>query len=319
MFRIPNTQMLKLSALEAEEARKRHLRETRMARLLQVRQQAKDIAEQRRRDYKDRLRRGLHDFQEDLKAEFERDRSAQLAQLEALHHAAITQLGAAHRDAAAAAEEDTAARFEREIQAVAHRRLARDRGAQAEGHERAVRAEIDRPMAELRERKELVRETEMSRALGLIAAYREQMVREREDRARIEAENALRRRQHRPLVTDYRYTRLHDLGMRELVRRHAGEEGGVDGKGTDLGTALRGEGARAEDARRMEGELQELQGDRAEARGAAAMRKVQRERERTALEGALERAWREERARRVQEIQVGPRPPSHRNDQPPRL
>lgn len=54
---------MKLSAIEAEEARKRQLRDSRLHRLLQVRQQAKEIASQRRNQYKHKLKEGLTEYQ----------------------------------------------------------------------------------------------------------------------------------------------------------------------------------------------------------------------------------------------------------------
>lgn len=192
---------LRLSAAEQEELRKKLARDSRMERILSVREQERKAAEERRRRYQAGLQKGLAELQvrkqetppraavgslsmgkeamhlaggppqAQMQAEWDRERGEELATLQTAYEAALERLGAAQRDADEAARGAVLASIERQALADYNGRVAQDRGRRALAEEAALRAARLRPLEELLSRKGHVREVELQRALARIAKY----------------------------------------------------------------------------------------------------------------------------------------------------
>ncbi len=215
-----------LTTDEQERARAKAIAESRVVRLLQVRAADKRLARSRTSSYRAAVQDSAALLRQELVAILERQRALELGALQAQYAAALAGIAAAHRDAPAASEREEQARVAR---AAAHTR------SQA-----AANARFAAAIAQVRSAKQ----AELSAVLAVLAHRRDTMAAERglAREAAVAAREAAaahalaqdelltaedeRRRRNLCSKVDFRYSRLHELGVAHLVVR-GGDAGGV--------------------------------------------------------------------------------------------
>ncbi|KAK9813114.1 hypothetical protein WJX72_009275 [[Myrmecia] bisecta] len=267
---------------------------SRKGRLLQVRQQEKVFAAQRARAYKERLHRCQKQIGQSLQDQWEEERQTALQQLEEQHARAMDMFGEGQRAALDAMQQHYAQK-----QLAAAKLAAAAHTAEQRFQEAHARLQADREAAMHDEvaRLQRLRDTaqaEYARAAELVAAFRAKL--DSEQVAKAAADQAEAARLQRGLYSgvDFRYTRLHEMGVPKLVEKHEGA--GADGEGLDVQEAAQ----RATDGMWQHAERKVLatieNQETAEERGQAASLRLAMAASKQRMEAqlaALERAKRE--------------------------
>jgi len=170
---------------------------------------------------------------------------ARVAALEEAHARALESRGAAHRAAWHMNEYGALEKVFRRAEGAALEQLSRERAAEAAvalTAEQRARAEWERSR---HARAAAVRGVEDERAGILAEEQRERAAREAAAEERLEGAEAERERLGLPSLVDFRYSRLHRLGVPRVVQRHEGA--GADGRGGDAAGLAREEQARGEE------------------------------------------------------------------------
>lgn len=243
-----------LSPEEGQALQAKQREHSRRQRLLQVRQQEKEQAAERARRYKASLqseacvvRHGCSELlsgwqandtaamlpqaQEELKDAWQTSLQQEIGQVSAQQQAALDALAASHRSAAAARERQKHQLLhkqtrEQQLELHAQQRFRKALHQQHAAKQAAVHDRVNRLQRQHATRKENDEHT-----LLLVTQYRAGQRQEQLQQAALNAGEAARLQQGLPSAVDYRFSRMHELGVAAPVERHVGA--GADGLGRD--------------------------------------------------------------------------------------
>lgn len=227
---------LALNWQEAEELRLRQLAETRKQRLLQVREQANQQSQQKLRSYQQQ-RQALSKVKlAELKNDWEISKERALVGLRQIRDSSLQQVGTSHICAAQALSQNSGRRQQKMAETAGHNRAAMERHSAAMAAEAAERMAAAEARKEMLARQDKVRKMELQRSFAAVAEssrrVRELAAKQEETQQREKELMA----QGLPSGIDFKYTRLHELGMPEVVERHYGA--GCDGHGKGMLAAV---------------------------------------------------------------------------------
>ena len=243
-----------LSLEEGQALQAKQREHSRKQRLLQVRQQEKEQAAERARRYKASLqseagvvRHGCSELlrgwqatdkaamvlqaQEELKDAWQTSLQQEIGQVSAQQQAALDALAASHRSAATARERQKHQLLHKQTRQQQLELQAQQRFRKALHQQHAAKQAAVHDRVNRLQRQHATRKENDEQALLLVTQYRADQRQEQLQQAALDAGEAVRLQQGLPSAVDYRFSRMHELGMAAPVERHAGA--GADGFGSD--------------------------------------------------------------------------------------
>jgi hypothetical protein len=206
-----------LSHEEQQAAKLRALSESRTQRLLQVRLQEKELSRKRNAAFKVLCRLSEQQLKQQLAERIQQQREQQLEELREQYARCLAQFGAAHKDAISLARQREVEERLRQQQRQEWERSEKQRFEAAMAIVRAAREQMAREKQGALDRRQDALAQDRQRARALAEAYRRTLEgRERQaQQMALEEEQRRRRNQHSKI--DYKYSRLHELGVPQLV------------------------------------------------------------------------------------------------------
>ena len=207
-----------LTYSEQQEAKAKELAARRLHRLLQVRAQDKQLSKARARNYQAVCAASCDQLRQDLITVLEQQRQRELEQLQADYAQAVANLGRAQKDAAIAAGKEAVEREKKRQLLIKRQDEAQTRFAQAIARIRtAKQAQLQTLMEQLERRKHMMQqERDLSRQFA--AQHKEAAASKAQQEAELEKQEAERRRRNMYSQVDFKYSRLHELGVSHLVQ-----------------------------------------------------------------------------------------------------
>ena len=230
-----------LSSGESEYQRLKAIRDTRVARIMQVREQEKKRSKLRSEAFENVIQAGEAALLEIEEWAWDQARDDTLGYMQAMYEHLKENVGAGHRRAdAVVAKAAVDARAEARLDAMREADL-QERFASALRQVNEERRAHNAAATEFKERRDHVMETELARAQRRIAEY-VQRKKQREAEQR-ETRQELLRMLAPSTAPNYKRSHLHELGVPQLVRRHKSSRADAGKK-----AGLAGEGGEGEDA-----------------------------------------------------------------------
>ena len=243
-----------LSPEEGQALQAKQREQSRKQRLLQVRQQEKEQATERARRYKASLQseasvvrhvcsellRGwqatdkaamLSQAQEELKDAWQTSLQQEIGQVSAQQQAALDALAASHRSAAVARERQKHQLLHKQTRQQQLELHAQQRFRKALHQQHAAKQAAIHDQVHRLQRQHATRKENDEQALLLVTQYRAGQRQEQMQQAALDADEAVRLQQGLPSAVDYRFSRMHELGVAAPVERH--KWAGADGFGRD--------------------------------------------------------------------------------------
>lgn len=212
----------RLSQDEQQALKQRVLAAVRVQRLKEVRAQDRQLAKQRTRAFQDLCVGSAQQLQAQLIALITQQRERELACLKAQYEEAVAGLASAQRQAAETEQE-------LELQAQHRQQLYLQRQAEAQERFSAALTQVrNARQSELQavldrvQRRQQVMVQERGKARGFAEQVREAAARNAAQQAEINLQEEQRRRQNQFSRIDFKYSRLHELGVPQLVVNHRG-------------------------------------------------------------------------------------------------
>lgn len=210
----------KLSPDEQQALKQRVLAALRVQRLREVRAQDRRLAKERVRAYQGLCIDSAQQLQAQLVCLITQQREQELAVLQAQYEDALAGLAAAQQQAAVTEQELA-------LQAQQKHQLYLQRQAEAQGRFAAALAQVrNARQAELQavldrvQRRQQVMAQERGKAAGFAEQAKEAAARQVQRQAELNLQEEQRRRQNKVSRIDFKYSRLHELGVPHLVVNH---------------------------------------------------------------------------------------------------
>lgn len=210
---------------EQQAAKLKVLADSRIRRLQQVRAQDQHLARSRARSYRALCGAAAQQLQQELVALLERQRQEELLDLQQQYAEALEGVATAQRSAAETSAEYAAARAARAEQLARRTADAQRRYAAAISRVRAARDAELAVIAERLQRRQEVFAAERASARAAAARAREEAAAAAAAAAEMDLAEQERRRRQLHSRVDFRYSRLHQLGVPALVVREEEEPG----------------------------------------------------------------------------------------------
>jgi hypothetical protein len=225
-----------------EERRRKQLAESRLARLVQAREAAKALSQRQVSCYKEQLDRLTKEKAGVAERRWREEQKGRVETVAAAVDGARAGMGGGQRSAGETLAEKLE-RSKRQVAEMADRNqaaLARHRDAiAAQAESRA--AELA-PFHEMLQRRAVVQNEEARRSAAVVAQCEEAERRREVEREEGGAREREALQMGLPSTVDYRYSRLHELGVPLVVEKH--KQAGPDGRGTGMTQAVQEEQAR---------------------------------------------------------------------------
>lgn len=205
---------------EQKAAKARLLTKARLQRLLQVRAQNKQLAKARSRTFKQLCTDSSQQLREELVLLINQHKEQELAQLRAQYQAAVEGLASAQRDAAVSAQQLAIEREQKHQNFLQREKEAQQRFAAALSRVQAARqAELQVVLGQMQLRQEIMlQQRELARSFAEQQKKQQVQAAQRQEELNILEEQ--RRRQNQVSRIDFKYSRLHELGVPQLVVNH---------------------------------------------------------------------------------------------------
>jgi hypothetical protein len=209
-----------LTYSEQQEAKAKELAARRLHRLLQVRAQDKQLSKSRARNYQALCAASCDQLRQDLINVLEQQRRQELEQLQADYAQAVANLGRAQKDAAIAAEREEVQRESKRKLLVRRQEEAQMRFSQAIARIRTAKHAQLQTLMEQLERKKNVMQQERDLSRQFAAQHKEAAVLKAQQEAYLNKQEEERRKRNLYSQVDFKYSRLHELGVSHLVKNH---------------------------------------------------------------------------------------------------
>lgn len=210
----------KLSCDEQQALKQRVLAALRAQRLKEVRAQDRQLAKQRARAYKDLCVDSAQQLQSQLISLITQQRETELSVLKAQYEDALAGLARAQQQAAET-EQDLALQAQQKQQLYLQRQAeAQERFSAALAQVRNARQSELQAVLDRVQRRQLVMEQERGKARGFAEQAKEAAALQAQRQAELNLQEEQRRRQNKVSRIDFKYSRLHELGMPHLVVNH---------------------------------------------------------------------------------------------------
>jgi hypothetical protein len=206
-----------LSHEEQQAARLKALSDSRTQRLLQVRLQEKELARKRSAAFKVLCRLSEQQLKQQLAERIDQQRQQQLEELRVQYARCLAQFGAAHKDAIALARQREAEERLRRQQRQEWEKAEKQRFEGAMAIVRAAREQMAREKQGVLDRRHEALALDRQRGRALAEAYTHVLeARERQAQQTAQQEEERRRRNIHSKI-NFKYTRMHELGVAQLV------------------------------------------------------------------------------------------------------
>lgn len=209
-----------LSYDEQKAAKARLLAGARLQRLLQVRAQDKQLAKARSRNFKQVCVDSAQQLKDELVMLIGQQRERELSQLRAQYQTALEGLATAQRDAAISAQQLAIEREEKHRLFLQREKEAQQRFAAAlSGVQAARQADLQVVLNKIQRRQDIMHQ-QRELASTFTEHQKQQAVQDAQQQAEVDLLEEQRRRQNKVSRIDFRYSRLHELGVPQLVVNH---------------------------------------------------------------------------------------------------
>lgn len=209
-----------LSYDEQQTSKARMLANARLQRLLQVRAQDKQLARARSRKFKQLCADSAEHLKQELVQLITEQRAQELAELKAQYQAALDGLASAQRDAAITAQQLALEREQKHQQYLQREKEAQQRFVTALARVQAAQqAELQVVLDKIKRRNEIMQQ-QRDLAKAFAEQQKQQAVKGAQRQAEVDMLEEQRRRMNQVSKIDFRYSRLHELGVPQVVVNH---------------------------------------------------------------------------------------------------
>jgi hypothetical protein len=209
-----------LSYDEQQQAKARLLAAARLQRLLQVRSQDRRLARAKSKAFQQLCGSSAQALQEQLVQLLTQQRNAELAMLQEQYEAALAGMASAQREAALTAQQQEQQREAKRVQYLQRQQDAQQRFAAALARvQNAREAELQAVLDKVQRRQNIM-QTHRQLARDFTEQQKQQAVAEAQQQAELNLQEEQRRRQNQVSKIDFRYSRLHEMGVPQLVTNH---------------------------------------------------------------------------------------------------
>lgn len=211
-----------LSYDEQQALKQRVVSALRVQRLKEVRAQDRQLAKQRARAYKDLCVDSAQQLQTQLISLITQQREKELAVLQAQYEEALAGLASAQQQAAET-EEELALQAQQKHQLFLQRQAeAQERFTAALAQVRNARQSELQAVLDRVQRRQQVMAQERGKAQGFAEQAKEAAAQQAQRQAQIQLQEEQRGRQNKVSRINFKYSRLHELGVPHLVVNHRG-------------------------------------------------------------------------------------------------
>lgn len=209
-----------LSCDEQQALKQRVLAALRVQRLQQVRAQDRQLAKQRSRTFKDLCVDSAQQLQAQLISLITQQREQELAVLKTQYEEALAGLATAQHQAAETEQQLAVQAQQRHELYLQRQAEAQDRFSSALAQVRtAKQSGLQAALARVQRRQQVMVQ-ERGKAHSFAEQAREAATRQAQRQAELNLQEEQRRRQNQVSRIDFKYSRLHELGMPHLVVNH---------------------------------------------------------------------------------------------------
>jgi hypothetical protein len=209
-----------LSYDEQQALKQRALAVLRVQRLKEVRAQDRQLAKQRSRAYKHLCVDSAQQLQEQVVAVIIQQRDQQLACLKAQYDEALAGLALAQQQAAAT-EQELALQAQQKHELYLQRQAeSQQRFSTALAQVRNARQSELQALLDKMQRRQDMMAQERGKARGFAEQLKDAAARQAQQQAELNLQEEQRRRQNKVSRIDFKYSRLHELGVSHLVVNH---------------------------------------------------------------------------------------------------
>jgi hypothetical protein len=209
-----------LSCNEQQALKQRVLSALRVQRLKEVRAQDRQLAKQRARAYKDLCVDSAQQLQTQLISMITQQREKELAVLRAQYEEALAGLASAQQQAAQT-EEELAVQAQHEHQLYLQRQAeAQERFSAAVTQVRDARQSELQAVLDRVQRRQQVMAQERDKAQSFTKQAEAAAARQAQRQTQMQLQEEQRRRQNKVSQINFKYSRLHELGVPHLVVNH---------------------------------------------------------------------------------------------------
>jgi hypothetical protein len=211
------TRSYQLSHDEQQQAKVCLLEAARLQRLQQVREQARQIAKSRSRAYQRLCVQSAESLQQQLCQLLTDKRNRELTELKAEYEQALAGMAAAQKQAAATEQQLAIDRQQQHQLFLQRQQQALQRFAVALSKVQSSRQTELQAMLDRVQRRQHIMQQEKDAAHEFGKQARQQAAKEARQRAELHLQEEQRRRQNQVSRIDFKYSRLHELGVPQLV------------------------------------------------------------------------------------------------------
>jgi hypothetical protein len=206
-----------LSYEEQQAAKLKALNDSRTQRLIQVRNKEKELAKKRNAAFKVLCKLSEEQLKQQLAERIQQQRQQHLQELNEQYARCLAQFGAAHKDAISLAKQQEVEQRLKQQQWQEWEKAEKQRFDAALAIVKASREQMQREKQSLLDRRQDALAQDRQKARVLAEAYKHVLEARAKQQQQVQQEEEERRRRNMHSNIDFKYTRLHELGVPQLV------------------------------------------------------------------------------------------------------